>query len=131
MRIWNKYPFFRLIIPFAAGILFAINIPKPGALNAIHLIIALLTLFLLTFVSHVFITYRLRWLPGVFIYLFSIVAGYSLTIVQTERYHQSHFGNYLREEHLFVVKVSEPPAERAKSVRVFGKVQYVMDSATR
>lgn len=131
MRIWNKYPFFRLIIPFAAGILFAINIPKPGALNAIHLIIALLALFLLTFVSHVFITYRLRWLPGVFIYLFSIVAGYSLTIVQTERYHQSHFGNYLSEEQLFVVKVSEPPAERAKSVRVFGKVQYVMDSATR
>lgn len=128
MRFWNKYPFFRLILPFAAGILLAIHIPKPAGLEMIHLILFSTGLFLAALAGHFFSAYSYSWLPGLFIYLFTFAAGYSLTIVQTEKYYSSHFGNFLDGEQVIIVRISEPPSERARSVRVFGKVQHVMDS---
>jgi competence protein ComEC len=129
MRFWNQYPFFRLILPFAAGILVAIHFPKPAVIEAWHLLAGLGLLFAVALFANIRATYTLRWLPGVFIYLFALLAGYALTVSQTEIYNPQHFGNYLGGEQALVVKVSEPPAERARSVRVFGKVQYVLDSA--
>jgi competence protein ComEC len=130
MRFWNKYPFFRLIIPFAAGILLAIHLPKPSALEMIHLILICCALFLAALAGHFLSAYQYRWLSGFFIYVFTFAAGYSLTIVQTEKYYSSHHSNYLNDGQVYVVRVSEPPSERARSVRVFGKVRYVMDSVT-
>jgi competence protein ComEC len=128
MRFWNKYPFFRLILPFAAGILLAIHLPKPVGLEMIHLLLFSAGLFLAALAGHFFSAYKYRWLPGLFIYLFTFAAGYSLTIVQTEKYYNSHFGNHLNDGQVYVVRVSEPSSERARSVRVFGKVRHVMDS---
>jgi competence protein ComEC len=128
MRFWNKYPFFRLIIPFAAGILIAIHLPKPAVLEMIHLILICCALFLAALAGHFFSAYQNRWLSGFLIYLFTLTAGYSLTIVQTEKYYSSHYSNYLNRGQVYVVRISEPPSERARSVRVFGKVRYVMDS---
>ncbi len=128
MRFWNQYPFFRLILPFAAGILFAINVPKPTFIEAWHLMAVLGLLLAAAVSANILANYTLRWLPGAFIYLFTLLAGYALTVSQTEIYNVRHFGNYLDGEQIFVAKVTEPPAERARSVRVFAKVQYVLDS---
>lgn len=129
MRFWNQYPFFRLIIPFLAGILIAINVPKPLLFQPWQLLSISGLLFLAALATNIFTSYTLRWLPGLFIYLFTFSAGYTLTVGQTEIYNTRHFGNHLNGEQVFIIKISEPPAERARSVRVFGKVRYLSDSA--
>ncbi len=132
MRFWNRYPFFRLIIPFALGILAAINLPKPDFVSFFLIIIVNSALFLVALSLHLLLSFSYRWSQGFFIYLFAAVAGYSLTIVQTDRYHHNHFAHFLKDEaQVIVLRVSEPPSERARSVRVFGKVQYVLDSTAQ
>lgn len=132
MRLWNRYPFFRLIIPFALGILVAINLSKPDFVTFFLLIVINSALFLAALSLHLFLTFSYRWSQGFFIYLFAAVAGYSLTIVQTDRYHHNHFANFLQDEaQVVVLRISEPPSERERSVRVFGKVQYVLDSTAQ
>lgn len=132
MRFWNRYPFFRLIIPFSLGILAAIYLPKPDFVNFFLLIVVNSALFLAALVLHLSLSYAYRWSQGVAIYLFAAVAGYSLTIVQTDRYHHNHFALFLKDDaEVVVLRISEPPSERERSVRVFGKVQYVLDSTTQ
>jgi competence protein ComEC len=132
MRFWNRYPFFRLIIPFSLGILAAIYLPKPDFVNFFLLVVVNSALFLAALILHLFLTYAHRWSQGVAIYLFAAVAGYSLTIVQTDRYHHNHFAHFLKDHaQVVVLRISEPPSERERSVRVFGKVQYVLDSTAQ
>ncbi|MBE0640374.1 MAG: ComEC family competence protein [Bacteroidales bacterium] len=128
MRFWNQYPFFRLIIPFAAGIILAINLPKPSFVQSWHLITICIVLFSMALLTSIFVAYTRRWMAGIFIYLFTFSAGYSITVVQTEIHSERHFSNFLDGEQVLVIKINEPPVERAKSVRVFGKVRYVIDS---
>ena len=127
-RFWNSYPMFRLIIPFAAGIILAIRFDMPGFLESIYLIILPVSFFLLAIITHLFPTYKFRWLTGLSIYLFLLVSGYSMTILRTPSLRQSHFESYLNAGQQFVLKVVEPPEEKLKSVRVVGKLKYLNDS---
>jgi len=128
-RFWNSYPMFRLIIPFALGIILAIGFGNLGIFTALDLIVIPGGLFLLTLVAHLLPVYRLRWLTGLTIYCFLLVSGYSLTIIRTPLYQQTHFMNHPIPGQQFILQVGEPPIEKARSVRVIGNVKYLIDTA--
>ena len=128
MKFWNSYPFFRLIIPFGIGILSAIYLPVPHFIQPLWLIIITLLLLFLTIFTHYIKTYSLRWLPGLFLNVFVLSTGYTLTLVQTDLYRSNHFSHVTDGSELMVVRISEQPSERARSVRAFGKVVMLKDS---
>lgn len=128
MKFWNQYPFVRLLIPFAAGILLAIHLPKPALLGSLNLILISGILFFLIIFSHLTKRYSLRWLPGLLINLFLLCSGYTLTVVQREFYHRDQLNQFVERENIIAFRIAEPPSERAKSVRAFGEVISVMDS---
>jgi len=130
MKFWNQYPFVRLLIPFAAGILLAIHLPKPALLGSLNLILLSGILLSLVILAHLTKKYSLRWLPGLFINLFLLCAGYTLTVVQREFYHRDQLSQIVDKETIISIRITEPPSERTKSVRGFGEVISVMDSLT-
>ncbi|NCC73777.1 MAG: ComEC family competence protein [Sphingobacteriia bacterium] len=128
MKFWNPYPFFRLIVPFAGGILFVTTFDKPEGIEIIHLLILSVLLFVAAILANQYVGYSRRWMPGVFIYVLAFVAGFTLTLTQKEIFNKHHFSRYLHGEQVFKIKISDPPAERARSVRIYAKVLQVIDS---
>jgi len=129
MRFWNPYPFFRMIVPLTAGIIFSIFLGKPG-LGINFLIPAiLLVLFAFVVLSHFFITYRWRWLTGFSIYLLLFATGFGYTIVRAPWFNKNHFQYHIKETSRYLVRLSEPPLEKPNSFRITAKVEYLSDSA--
>lgn len=129
MRFWNPYPFFRMIVPFAAGILLSIFVGKPGFNPNFLIPVVLLILLSFALLSHFYATYRWRWLTGLSIYLMLFFCGFSYTIVRAPWFAENHFQYQKNDKSQYLVRVSEPPLEKENSYRIVAKVKHLSDSA--
>ena len=129
MNIWNQYPFFRLIVPFAMGIITAIEFGMAGDIPLLYLVIFSSGLLGFVFAAHFLQSYALRWIPGLLIFLFAFSAGYTLTLVRTSQHHQYHFKNHLSEDAVFLIRILEPPQEKPNSRRTVVEVTAIQDSS--
>ncbi len=110
---WREVPFIRLLLPFTAGILLAIQFNF--ALPFFHLILS--GLLLLAFaIGRKRGGFRLRWLFGVLLNLLLLLLGYQLTWHHNELNHPNHISHYLAEKNLIIGKVDKMPVikERVK-----------------
>ncbi len=117
MLNWRETPFVRLLLPFAVGILLAIQINQqiPG------LPIAFLALVVLQLLSQKLRgLYRYRWMPGLLLNLTLLVLGYGLTWQHEELNHASHFSKiHVPEEATMLVgKISDAPALKEKWAKI-------------
>ncbi|NCA85897.1 MAG: ComEC family competence protein [Clostridia bacterium] len=125
---WNPYPFFRVVVPFAAGILIAISIGLPRATTPDIWVLILLA-SALPAISTIFVhSYRHRYLTGLFIYFFFLVAGFTLVLVRTPALEPLNITNYSGASNKYVVRVAEPIRATAKSYRTTVALMAAIDS---
>jgi len=130
MNYWNQFPLFRLILPFISGIIVALSFD-----SEIHIPLTIFITLIIVITIYVFfiansVRYRFRWILGIVIYTAIFLFGFELTILNTEKYHPSHFGNLLKKEYLFVARVTEPIVEKEKTNKAIVEVLSIKgDSA--
>lgn len=117
MLNWRETPFVRLLVPFAVGILLAIQFNQqiPG------LPIAFLGLVLLQLMSQKLRgLYRYRWMPGLLINLTLLTLGYGVTYQHDELNHDSHFSKIHAPEEgtMLVGQVADVPVNKENWVKI-------------
>lgn len=119
---------FRLIVPFAIGIITAILFGNVDFIQIQTIFITTSILFLASLLSNIFSSFKYQWLSGLCFYLFLFSAGYGLTVIQDPYQDKLHFSNFQIHNDRYLIRISEPPQEKANSIRAIGKVLYVEDS---
>ena len=121
MISWFKYPFIRLLLPFAIGIyisfaFFDVIIEKKS-------VIFLLMIFLILLSSLVLISlfvknYRFRWIFSVILYLYLILSGFSLVIVGNYHLNVNDISKIENIPKYYLARLRECPSLKEKSVKV-------------
>ena len=124
MTDWSKYPFVRMLIPFALGIWVSIFVValrlSPTFLIAVAvalLVMAALTAFLLKHHRH-------SWFFGVVMACYLFMAGYSLARVHEAEVQRDYYRNYQTSASYYVARVYDYPTERPRSIRTVLALEY-------
>lgn len=114
---WNKYPFLKLVVPLALGILLGDCI-GPVELFKTLLYGVLVGLLLLEVFIHLCLkSYRHRWIAGTFnIVVFVFLGFFRIWVVDGSRMEASRPPEEARPG-WYLAKIAEPPLEKEKSVR--------------
>jgi competence protein ComEC len=115
MNSWRPYPLLRLVFPFVAGIIaegfIGLHGEQPWRLPAL-LLVLLLLLQVLTVVIR---NYRLRWISGLVLNVFLLVAGYRIARDHRPANDPDYLGKH--PDGLFVATIAEPPGISNSSVK--------------
>ena len=118
MTQWSKYPFVRILIPFALGIwlrVFFQNIELPNW----TLFAVMLALFAMALMAvYQLKSYRFVWLFGAIMACYLVIAGYALTRFHEASVHKDYYRNYEADARYYVARVFEYPTERENNVKV-------------
>ncbi|MCR5658408.1 MAG: competence protein ComEC family protein [Bacteroidales bacterium] len=124
MTDWSKYPFVRMLIPFALGIwvsIFVIGLRlSPTFLIAASLsllVMAMLTAFLLKHQRH-------SWFFGAVMACYLFMAGYSLVRVHGAEVQKSYYRSFQADASYYVARVYDYPTERPNSIRTVLELEY-------
>ena len=130
MTDWSKYPFVRMLIPFALGIWVSIFVValrlSPTTLMAVAvtlLAMSVLTAFLLKHQRH-------SWFFGAVMACYLFIAGYSLARVHEAEVQRDYFRNFQTGASYYVARVYDYPTERPKSVRTVLELEYQFGDST-
>lgn len=128
---WFKYPFIRILIPFAAGVFIGFSTDNLSFSKNIILLLLIILTFLLTIlilVSQLIRNYRYRWISFVLINVFFF--SLSLTLVKIHDYKLSAntLDNLNVDPEYYVARLSECPIIKDKSVKVNMELLGVADS---
>src|ERR1700730_15606762 len=101
----SQVPFFRLILPFTAGIALALHYP-----NNFFFVYAALVLFLLIlgwkFYDKYLSDFKYRWVFGTLLTGLLFSCGYSFTLLNTPTERHSDISNHLQGEKTFLISVA-------------------------
>lgn len=115
--------FLRILIPMMAGIFIGLYLPPERSSFYALLLTGLLLFAFFVFLQGVYLSYQLflhRWVPGLIVYLFLVVASAALAVDRHPLFDHSHYSRQ-HTECLFV-KVSSQPRELTKVTRFEGLV---------
>ena len=122
MNSWRPYPLLRLLFPFLAGIIIEravgphlIVIVFPTAFMALLLVSTRIFTLKLT-------NYRLRWISGIMINGFLLLAGYEIAATHRSSSDPAYLGGH--PEGLFIATIDEPPARNGTSLKAILNVRY-------
>jgi competence protein ComEC len=118
----------RHVIPFALGILIAVYVYEPVFANPLLLIIPLIVFLILTFITLKIGSHRYQWLFGLTLFLAFFATGYVSVALHDPRSANGYFEHSGKDFNQFVVRITEPPQEKAKSIKTTGSIMFVEDS---
>ncbi len=124
MTDWSKYPFVRMLIPFAIGIWvsFFVSSFHPSQTTLIAVALALLAVSVMT--SLMLKHQRHYWLFGVVMACYLFMSGYSLTQVHKAEAQRAYFRNFEADARYYVARVYDYPTERPNSIRTVLELEY-------
>ncbi len=124
MNIWNQTPFFRLLLPFLAGILTAIH----SEIQIPHLEYILIGLFnviaLFLLIKGLNFSYNYSWVFGTIVTITLFFCGCRLTLMNTDKLKTNHFSNFQNAE-LYKVKINSTSLEKERSYKISADVEAV------
>lgn len=124
MTDWSKYPFVRMLIPFALGIwisVFVVDI----RLSPTFLITAALSLFAMaTLTAFLLKRQRHTWFFGAVMTCYLFIAGYSLVRVHESEIHKNYYRGFQADASYYVARVYDYPTERPNSIRTVLELEY-------
>lgn len=124
MTDYAKYPFVRMLIPFALGIWCCVCLPA-FHLPTFTLVAIALTLFVLAIVMAFSLkSYRHNWIFGAIMACYLVLAGYALTRAHEAEVQKSYFRNYETDAQYYVARVYDYPTERPNSIRSVLDLEY-------
>jgi len=123
----NQFPFVRILIPFVIGILIAVcyEYRVIWILRILPLLVLIYSLMVMKFYKKV--SYRYRWVTGIFINSILVLSGYQMTIDKSFNIDQRVNGdnNHVQS---FVLQLEEDPAEKLNSFKSTAHLLAVRDS---
>jgi len=114
---WFKYPFIRLLMPFALGIWLSFSCFDSLSKHELKLVLTVIATFgvALFVVASVVKEYKYRWVFGVILNLHLILIGVAIVHIRNDD---------LEEDcDVWVARLAECPAEKEKSVKAIVKMQ--------
>ncbi len=114
---FHRTPFFRLLLPFVAGIVIGFYITIPAVYCLFACVLFLTGMCLLFWKWERIAPHRWRLLYGGFLHLFILVAGIGITSLQ----HFVPSGQV--KQGVWTVIIEEPPVEKENSVKVTVRIQ--------
>ena len=124
MTDYAKYPFVRMLLPFALGIWCCVCLPA-FRLSPITTIGVALALFVLASVTAFMLkSYRSNWFFGVVMGCYLALTGYALTRVYESETQRNYFRNFEADAHYYVARVYDYPTERTNSIRTVLELEY-------
>lgn len=128
MLFINQNPFVRLIVPFAAGIVVAMAVGwDPGPVWFIVTVAMVLAAFA---ILKQLISFRWRWLSGVFMFFILFIAGYGLLTLYTPGSCPGHIATLENQKGIVIFRVDEPVSEKERSIRVIAVTDGIMPDST-
>jgi len=126
---WNKYPFVRLLLPFAFGVWLCLFFTS-FRLNFVALYATMLLLLAgLAFLSRYVKNYDKAWVFGAVLAFYLFSAGYAITSVHDEQEKATCFRNRSDEIKTYITRVYDDPEERENSYKVVLEIkELVLDS---
>ena len=124
MNDYAKYPFVRMLIPFAMGIWCCVCLPAFRISLSTLVIIAVALFALCAVATFVLKSYRSNWLFGSIMACYLLIAGYALTRVHEAETQKEYYRNYESDARYYVARVYEYPTERENSIRTVLQLEY-------
>lgn len=128
MNLWRPYPLLRLVMPFLAGILAALLLSSRSRPDVVVTGLVLLLLFFLALIPRSLVSYRYRWVFGIFTNIFVFLAAFQLTQHRFPENDPFFFGNV--PDGTFLAVVAEPPSIKPNYVKTILRIQQRRDSGT-
>lgn len=122
MKIWQRYPFIRLFLPFIIGILcaFELNIDNRTGLWFLAACIPLLVIL------HYFqlrtLSYYHRLIPGLGVTLVGVLLGAGITGFHNHRTDSLHFINNGASYGTFIITIEDVPIHKPTTIRLIVRV---------
>lgn len=124
MTDWSKYPFVRMLLPFAMGIWCCVCLPMVRLSMLAMLTIALVLFAFAAVSSFVLKRYRFNWLFGAVMSCYLFFAGYAMTRVYEAEMQKDYFRNYESGASYYVARVYDDPTERERNIRAVLQLEY-------
>lgn len=124
MTEYAKYPFVRMLIPFALGVWCYVCLPafRLSPLATIAIAMALFAVCLITAFS--LKSYRYNWLFGSVMALYLVLTGYALARVHEAEIQKDYYRNFETDASYYVARVYDHPTEREKNIRTVLQLEY-------
>ena len=117
---WFKYPFIRLLMPFALGIWLAFTCLNLSDIIIDIILFAVIFLGISLFVIHSVVkNYRYRWVFGVLLNLYLILIGVAVVHIRN--------GDLDNDSDTYVACIAESPTEKEKTIKVMLQMQSDVD----
>jgi len=124
MTDYTKYPFVRLLIPFALGIWCCVCLPALRLSPMVTIAIALLLFAMTAATSVVLKTYRHNWVFGAVMACYLVLMGYALTQAHEAEAQKDYFRNFETDARYYVARVYDYPTERPNTIRTVLDLEY-------
>ena len=122
MTDYAKYPFVRMLIPFAIGIWVSFFIPSFQLSQTTLIAVGLFAISVVT--SVMLRQQRLVWLFGAVMACYLFMAGYTLTRMHEAEVQRNYFRNFEANANYYIARVYDYPTERPKSIRTVLELEY-------
>lgn len=124
MTDYAKYPFVRMLIPFALGVWCCVCISSFRLAPTVTIGIALALLAMAAVTAFVLKSYRHNWVFGAVIACYLVLAGYALTQVHQAETQKDYYRNYEADAKYYVARAYDYPTERPNSIRTVLDLEY-------
>ena len=124
MTDWSKYPFVRMLIPFALGIWVSIIVVALRLSPTFLIAAALALLAMAALMAFLLKHQRNSWFFGAVMACYLFMAGYSLARVHEAEVQKDYYRNFQTHASYYVARVYDYPTERPNSIRTVLELQY-------
>lgn len=128
MRYWGQYPLYRVLFPFIIGIGLNIAFDFKFRIHIYVVFASSIILLLIAFYFYKFISYKLRWLNGLFISFIVIIFGLFLSFKNNEFYNKKHFSRYLKKNSIILASISDEPEEKPRSIKLKIDIKRIINN---
>ncbi len=124
MTDYAKYPFVRMLIPFALGIWCCVCLPAFRLSPSTTIIFALVLFALASVTAFLLKSYRNNWVFGAVMGCYLALTGYTLAKVHEAEVKRNYFRNLEADAKYYVARVYDYPTERPNSIRTVLDLEY-------
>ena len=115
---FHQIPFVRLLIPLCVGIITASYSPSPISSEIIFALVVSSLFSCLSFCKILNPSSYFRWIPGIAYTSLLVLIGYSISILQIEKYAPTHFDQFKQPQSTYQAKIIDDPVRNQKTTKV-------------
>ena len=124
MTDYAKYPFVRMLVPFALGVWCCVCLPTFRLAPLTVIAVAALLFILASVMAFALRNYRNNWMFGVLMAFYLVLAGYAITQVHESEVQKDYYRNFEKGATYYVARIYDAPTERTNSVRAVLSLEY-------